>query len=85
MLPLSWTAEAGALYPVHQGILMVNAGSAQQEEAIRLVEALLTGLEPHSRAVVLPDARVPVEYAAYHNTLEQLAVEEADLQARYDA
>lgn len=85
LLPLSWTAEAGALYPVHQGILMVNAGSAQQEEAVRLVEALLTGLEPHSRAVVLPDARVPVEYTSYHKTLEQLAVEEADYQARYDA
>lgn len=85
LLPLAWTEETGMLYPVHQGILLVNAGSSQQAEAIRLLEALLMGLESRSRALLMPEARVPVEYASYHHTLEELAVQEADYQARYDA
>ena len=73
------------LFPISQGILVVQAGSSQQGEAVRLLEALLTGLELRSRAILMPDARKPVESASYQSTLAQLEAEEADYRARYDA
>ena len=85
LLPLAWGENAEMLFPISQGILVVQAGSSQQGEAVRLLEALLTGLELRSRAILMPDARKPVEYANYQSTLAQLEAEEADYRARYDA
>ncbi len=85
LLPLSWTADTAMLYPINQGLLIVNAGSPQAEEAIRLVEALLTGLTSQSRAILMPDDRAPVEYAGYRSSQEEFAAGEASYQARYDA
>ena len=85
LLPLSWTTDTAMLYPINQGLLIVNAGSPQAEEAIRLVEALLTGLTPQSRAILMPDDRAPVEYAGYRSSQEEFAAGEASYQARYDA
>ena len=71
MLPLRIEQDTAMLFPVHQGFLVINAGSEHIDDALRLFELILAHMNQRTKVLLFPDQRAPMEGPQYQNNLAE--------------
>lgn len=71
MLPLRIAQDTAMLFPVHQGFLVIHAGSEHIDDALRLFELILAHMEQRTKVLLFSDQRAPVEKTHYQSSLAE--------------
>lgn len=69
ILPLRIAADSEPWYPIHQSYIIISRASQHQQEALQLLETIVTHLEQKTEMMLFPGKRMPIEASSYQKNL----------------